>query len=218
MTDEELYNVNFFKPKSGHAKANTKLILILATIWAVGVFGFQILLMITTEPTPEPAYAMFEDSWAVISENPDAPMEVKREFAHSLLFVLGKNIAVSDAEKAILKEALSTTVYSMLPGEEAAVMTAQPAEAAYAAAKDVLQLKDDGFDKIKADLIPFSLVQVSSAELSPEVSNKLPGIMSLYLIHNRSGLTDTTFLGFPFHEFTASGEDLKSGRRFTNVQ
>jgi putative solute:sodium symporter small subunit len=30
---------------------------------------------------------------------------------------------------------------------------------------------------------------------------QLTGIMGLYLIHNRSALTDAKFLGFPFHYF-----------------
>ena len=53
MTDSEKYNVNFFKPLSEHAKANKNLILVLATIWFVAVFGFQFLLMALNEPTPE---------------------------------------------------------------------------------------------------------------------------------------------------------------------
>ena len=37
--------------------------------------------------------------------------------------------------------------------------------------------------------------------LSSEEKEKLPQIMNKYLIHNRSVLTDTTFIGFPFHYF-----------------
>ena len=47
MANSEQYDVNFFRPLSNHAKANTRLIIILATVWAVAVFGFQFLLMLT---------------------------------------------------------------------------------------------------------------------------------------------------------------------------
>ena len=37
--------------------------------------------------------------------------------------------------------------------------------------------------------------------LTSEEKEKLPQIMDKFLIHNRSVLTDTTFIGFPFHYF-----------------
>jgi len=40
--------------------------------------------------------------------------------------------------------------------------------------------------------------------LTKDNKEKLPAIMSLYLTHNQSVLTDTQFLGFPFHYFYTS--------------
>ena len=113
MTQEDKYNVNFFKPLTQHAKANTRLILTLAIIWAVGVFGFQILLMVFNEPTPEANFTKFEEVWPVVVESNSVAPNVKQDFAKVTLAVLGKNIAVNDNHKAYLKEALSWTVYSM---------------------------------------------------------------------------------------------------------
>ncbi|MDZ7816562.1 MAG: DUF4212 domain-containing protein [Planctomycetota bacterium] len=57
----------------------------------------------------------------------------------------------------------------------------------------------EGFDKLKAELLPMSVAVVDNAIISKDVVAQLPGIMDLYLIHNRNVLTDTTFIGFPFH-------------------
>lgn len=51
---------------------------------------------------------------------------------------------------------------------------------------------------MEANLIPLELV----AATSPEVNiDKIEAVMTKYLIHNQSVLTDTIFLGFPFHYF-----------------
>jgi hypothetical protein len=101
MSNSEQYDVNFFKPLSDHAKANKKLIITLATIWAVGVFGFQILLMIFNETTPEKSFETFQSVYPAVVEE-DSSVEMKTDFAKSLLHVLGRTIAVKDEHKEIL--------------------------------------------------------------------------------------------------------------------
>jgi putative solute:sodium symporter small subunit len=199
MTDDAQYNVNFFSPLSAHAKANKKLIVILATVWAVCVFGFQFLLMALNEPTPEPSYTSFEAVWPQVVDNPNADVAAKQDFARSILSVLGKNVALKDDHKAILSEALSWTVYSIRAASGIEPAAVAPGDEYNTAAREAIGLKDEGFDKIMIALLPSSLVDIESSELSAEAREQIPEIMSLYLIHNRSALTDTTFLGFPFH-------------------
>ena len=51
---------------------------------------------------------------------------------------------------------------------------------------------------LEAKLIPLELVFAESSQLNME---QIEMIMPKYLIHNQSVLTDTIFLGFPFHYF-----------------
>lgn len=199
MTDADKYNVNFFTPLSAHAKANKKLILTLATIWAVGVFGFQFLLMVLNEPTPEPAYVTFESAWQSVADNPETDVSQKQDLAKTFLTVLGKNVAVKPDHKAILKEAFSWTVYSMVTAPDTETLKSEPGDASINIARTAIGLKPEGFDKIMIDLLSTSLVAVSSETLSAEAREQIPEIMSLYLIHNQNALTSFTFLGFPFH-------------------
>ena len=83
MTPRDPYEVNFFKPLTEHARANKRLISTLAIIWFVGVFGFQILLMIFNQPTPEESYATFEAVWPGVVEDAEAGIEIKQDFTQS---------------------------------------------------------------------------------------------------------------------------------------
>lgn len=199
MSDDKQFEVNFFKPLSDHAKANKKIIIILATIWAVAVFGFQFALMALNEPTPEKSYTVFESVWPAVVENETVPVEMKQDFSKSLLAVLGKNIAVKDNHKAVLKSVLNWTLYSMQPDSMKYIFQKDPDEETIKTAVETIGLASTGFDKIMIDLLPNSLEKVENEMLSGNYKNEIPGIMELYLVHNRSVLTDTTFLGFPFH-------------------
>ena len=187
--------MNFFKPRSPHSRADMKLILVLMIIWVVAVFGFQFLLMATNKPTPEPAYTAFEQVWEGV-KNGTADTAGQQTFSRSILSVLGKNIAVKDPDKAILKEALSITVGKLVPAEQKAAMGTETQTQVIAAA---IGLADTGFDKLMTDLLTTSIVPADSGVLSDSSKDALPSIMKLYLVHNRSKLTDTRFLGFPFH-------------------
>ena len=199
MTNHDQYEVNFFKPLSEHAKANKKLISRLAIIWAIAVFGFHFLLIFITTPTAEQTLSDFNSVWPQVLEDTSATNETKQVFAKSILMVLGKNIAVKENHKAVLKESLSWTVYSMQADSVKPLYRAEPNDEVINGAVASIGLRSEGFDKIMKDLLPASIVKVENSSLSAESIKALPEIMKLYLIHNQSFLTDFKFLGFPFH-------------------
>lgn len=213
-SDPGKYDVNFFKPKTAHARADMKMISIMVIIWAVAVFGFQFLLMLTNKATPEPAYEAFQQVWLSV-ENGTADASAQKQFSRSVLSVLGKNIAVSSADKDVLKEALCHSVNSLLPADQKAMLNTYAADYAKLTDDQVAQketvdaqtkvvaasigLADTGFDKLMIALLPTSLISENPTLLSDQSKTALPGIMKLFLVHNRSAFTDTKFLGFPFH-------------------
>lgn len=199
MTDDKRYEVNFFKPLSEHAKANKKLILTLAIIWAVAVFGFQFALILLNEPTPEKNYTLFQSVWPEVVENESASTEIKQDFIKVSLAVLGKNIAVSEDHKTVLKGTLSRMLLGMQPDSLKPVFQKEPDQETYALAAETIGLASTGFEKIMIDLLPTSLVQVNDEKIPAEYKEKVPSIMELYLVHNQNILTDIKFLGFPFH-------------------
>ena len=186
------YNVNFFTPKSEAAKANMKVVVTMLIVWFVAVFGFQFLLNAMNTPTPEPMHAVYAKAWAAVSNGAGTEAD-KKDLAKALLMVLGKNVALQPADKPILKNALSAVVRGL------GVQDSDPQAAATA-----IGLGTDAFDPLLASILKSSLVPVTSDVISDEHKLALPRIMDLYLIHNRSALTDTRFMGFPFHYwFTA---------------
>ncbi len=186
MTDsnDKRYEINFFKPAPGIARDNSKVITIFIAIWLLAVFGFQFLLIGTTELTPEDSLVSFNEVWPKVEEN-TATVAEQQEFSKSLLMALGKNIALAEADKNVLKEALSITAAKLVPGQ-----SKNPEAVA-----EALNLKRDGFDLLMIELLPFSLVEPTSTTYSRE----LPAVMEKYCSHPRGPLTDFTFLGFPFH-------------------
>lgn len=199
MSDDKQYEVNFFKPLSNHAKANTKLIIILASIWAFAVFGFQFALIALNEPTPEKSYTVFESIWPDVVENETADIEMKKDFAKTLLAVIGKNIAVKDNHKSTLKNTLSWSLMNMQSDSMKYIFQTEPDEKTFKYAAETIGLASTGFDKIMIDLLPSSVIKVESEILSDEIKKEIPDIMKLYLVHNQNMFTDFKFLGFPFH-------------------
>ncbi len=182
---EQDYNVNFFKPKTPHAKANMKVVIGMLLLWGTAVFGFQVLLMLTNKPTPEPTLAKFKEVWSAIKTE-KATTDEQKQFARVILMVLGKNLAVKDAHKEILKNALAVTIKQLTADRQVS-----PA--------DAIGLGNDGFDPLMASILASSTVKSPPAGISEEMAARIEKIMELYLIHNRSSITDTVFLGFPFH-------------------
>lgn len=199
MTNQDKYNINFFNPLTEHARANKNLIAILATVWAIAVFGFHFLLIFVSTPTAEETLEKFNSVWPQVVENNNSTTQMQQTFAKSMLMVLGKNIAVKDNHKAVLKESLSWMVYNMQPDSVKPIFMKPVNDETLTRAATSIGLKSEGFEKIMKDLLPTSITEVESPTLKEETKNALPAIMELYLIHNQSFLTDFTFLGFPFH-------------------
>ncbi len=188
------YNVNFFKPKTAHSRANMKMIISMVLVWVLAVFGFQVLLMVFNQPTPEEGYTTFESVWPKVKDG-SASVQEKQEFARVCLNVLGKNIVLTDDQKTVLKDSLTQTILGLVSSEQQSTITGEDTQAAVTLAKDVIGLQVSGFDKLRGDLLSYSMISNPSEEYSDE----LPVIMELYLVHNQSFLTDMRFLGFPFH-------------------
>jgi uncharacterized membrane protein len=197
--------VNFFKPATGHARANSRLVTITVVVWALAVFGFQGLLIVMNRPTAEDQLAVFHAAWANVESGQAVTEEQQQDLARVCLSVLGKNIALSEANRDTLREALSVTVHGLLPAEQRGLIEGlaegEVSEELVVAAAAAIGLESTGFDQLRANLLPSSLVAVAPGGLSDETRAALPGIMELYLIHNRSALTDFRFLGFPLIMF-----------------
>ncbi|MCD4814411.1 DUF4212 domain-containing protein [bacterium] len=175
------YKVHFFKPRTDHAKANMKIISTMVVIWAVAVFGFQILLKVIEKPTKEKSLIAFEQVWETVAAGSATPSETQA-FSRSLLAVLGKT--VKKADRAVLVNALNWSVYSLSPD----VTKAQASEHLGVTA-----------ESLEAKLLMVELSETRVDAMGQDVKDRLPGIMGLYLTHNQSVLTDARFLGFPFH-------------------
>ena len=178
------YDINFFKPSPGIAKDNSRIIILFLIIWAIAVFGFQFLLIATNKITPEASLISFREIWPKV-EKGEATVEDNKELSKILLTVIGKNIALIEADKLVLKEALTTTLATIAPGT-----TLTPESA-----KGILELKPSGFDKLMVELLPYALVD----EIPAQYSERLTEVMEKYCNHPRGPLTDFNFLGFPFH-------------------
>lgn len=193
--------VNFFRPATAYSKDNMKLIGTLVVIWAVAVFGFQFLIIAMQGPVPEPSHDAYVKVWPAVEAGKATPDELKT-FAKSTLFVLGKNIIVKAPHKVTMKQALSATVLGLLPAAQQAEFVASVAgdkAKAVELATGAIGLEDKGFDKIMRSLLPTSLVAVPGPAMTAELKKAVPPVMDLYLVHLRSALTDTNFMGFPFH-------------------
>jgi putative solute:sodium symporter small subunit len=164
------------------------MVLIMLVIWVLGVFGFQALLLLLEKPTAEPTLTQYEGVEEAIMSG-KASTDEKQVFARSLLMVLGKNIVLKDAHRQVLKNALSATVMSL---DATAAGNADTASKA-------IGLGTADYDPLLSKILASSLVASPAATMAAEDKEALPGIMKLYLIHNRSVLTDTRFIGFPFH-------------------
>ena len=211
------YHISFFKPTTVQAKFNRNLVILLVCIWAVAVFGFHFLLRAIEKPTPEEAYTQYENVWENV-KNENANVAEYQTFVHSTLSVLGK-IFISAEERAVLGNAFSWTTYQLADSAQKEMLVTDVAnlekikseitiitDEKYVQAKNDLMMKLipmlglDTYDP-RTRLAPIELVSADMKEFKDENIEEIPTIMSKYLIHNQSVLTDTKFLGFPFHYF-----------------
>ncbi len=196
MANSTMYDINFFKPHTPFLKEATRLVMIGLVIWGVATYGFQILLKVIESPTPEPGYLTYESVYPKI-ENGTATTEEKVSIANVYLTLIGKSIALRKNEA--LMNAFTATTYGILPtglqgkfdSTAIAAATDKTVDIAFIAA--ALGIKDN---VALSNVIPYAL---SSKKALTDAS--IPGIMKNYLIHNQSVLTDSIFLGFPFHYF-----------------
>ncbi|MDA3954363.1 MAG: DUF4212 domain-containing protein [Bacteroidales bacterium] len=216
-TNQNDYHISFFKPTTAMAKWNRNLAIKLILVWAVAVFGFHFLLRAIEKPTPEDAYVKYEKVWENISTE-NASVEEMQTFAHTSLSVLGK-VFIKPNEKATLCNAVSWVTYQLADSLEKNLLVdktrelekiiseiAAISEPAYINAKKSLsQVTSSILGLQQSDprrlILSLSLTSTEMDSFKDVNKEMIPAIMSTYLIHNQSFLTDFVFLGFPFHYF-----------------
>ncbi|MDR4987733.1 MAG: DUF4212 domain-containing protein [Bacteroidales bacterium] len=218
MKTEE-YRISFFKPTTLQALKNRNLILKLFIIWAVAIFGFQILLRVLEEPVPEQALITFKAAWENI-ESGTATVNDYQRAGQSMVQVMGKSTidledfaALSDVTGWVLSQVYPESELDDLEQDVRHLNRLREQitslrDTDYLAAKDVIIGKaapalDIGENTLLAQLLAIGL-DANLKQVSDEHKNRTPEIMELYLVHNRSVLTDYVFLGFPFHYFYTS--------------
>jgi putative solute:sodium symporter small subunit len=219
-TNTNDYRISFFKPTTPIALYNRNLVVWLVCIWAVGIFGFQITLKLIEKPTPEETYTNYESVWNQISSG-QADVNDLQVFAQSCLSVLGKNF-IQAGEKQALDNGLTWALVMLTPPEELDNLKTQIVafenqkksitditDPDYVSAKNKLSklvspILGLASKDVRASLVSTELTAENWASFDNSTKEKIPNIMSKYLIHNQSFLTDFKFLGFPFHYFYTS--------------
>ncbi|MCF8359959.1 MAG: DUF4212 domain-containing protein [Prolixibacteraceae bacterium] len=214
---ENGFHISFFKPTTKHARANRNMVIWLVCLWIVAIFGFQIALYVFQKPTPEPSLEMYEANWKQVKNNTATDQQL-RDFSYAALSVLGK-VFIEPGHKAALDKGLSLAVFHLSDSAQSVMVSEQIAKFE-GLASSISDITDEGYKSAKAELsetasqilgldksdarrivLPLELVSVSDDELSEGDIALIEEAMPLYLTHNQSFLTDTKFLGFPFHYF-----------------
>ncbi len=224
MEPNDQYNFSIFRPRNLHGRKNRNVILSMLAIWAIAVFGFQFRLRAIEKPVPEESLITFEAAWPKAVSGDLAGGEFTG-LLRALVLTRGKN-TVTVPDQTVLNNAISSLFFGAAPDSIKTMLAGRISEmkilkAQLSGAKDAeyLGLKSSISDRTAeitglagpvSGFVPGSLemtILVSSLEvkypplLSDNSFTTLPAIMKLYLTHNRSKLTDATFLGFPFHYF-----------------
>jgi hypothetical protein len=224
MESSSNYDFSIFKPRNLHGRKNRNVVLIMLLIWAVAVFGFQFLLWAIEKPTPEKALTQFEAAWPA-AVNGTASEAEYQSLLNSLVLVKGKGV-VTEADQDVLAHAISTIAFLLVPDSIQPAIQSGIAEQLSNKEK-LSKANDQNYLALKSSIVETgkSLVQLTApysglasesleakimiaslkADYPESLSNAaflgLPAMMKLYLTHNQSVLTDTKFLGFPFHYF-----------------
>ncbi len=192
------------------------MILWLVIIWATAVFGFQILLRVIEKPVPEPAYNTFVSVWENV-QTENASTEELKDFANSVSFVIGK-VYIKPEYQAALSNAFTWSVFRIagdereqlyevlvdfekMQAESEDIFDPSYVESKKALETYIVKLLDIPQNDVRKPILPFSMSSQKTESYSAENMKITEEAMSMYLIHNRSVLTDTVFLGFPFHYF-----------------
>lgn len=224
MESSENYNFSIFRPRNVHGRKNRNVILSMLLIWTVAVFGFQFLLRAVEKPVPEKALVTFEELWPAVQTG-QLPSDDARKFLNSLIMARGKGTLKADEQK-VLSEAISCFTAQLLPEDLKPALTGNLSEIESLRMK-LPEIKDQeyldtkkritelsnsivgttapytGIEKgtLEAAIFTFSLKNEYPGLMNDKSFDGLAGIMKLYMTHNRSFLTDSVFLGFPFHYF-----------------
>lgn len=209
------YHISFFKPTTDSARRNRNMVVQLILIWVVAIFGFQITLKIIEKPVPEPAYTLFESSWEGI-ESGNPTLTDLQGAGQAALSVLGK-IAIDPGHRELLDNAVSWMAYqiseqkdelksAVAAFEEIAASSTVITDETYVAEKNELIPVLAGLFNlnpldVRAKIAPLEVKSSLMESFDDSSRDQMVETMGLYLIHNRSVLTDAKFLGFPFHYF-----------------
>lgn len=217
MSQENNYHISFFQPTTARARYNRNMVVWLISIWAVAIFGFHFLLKAIEKPTPEPELLVFNEVWENVKTG-NATSEELLKFAQATLHVSGKVFIKADHRTA-LNNGISWATYQLadsvqkaaisellLKFESAAKNANVVTEPDYikaklelgAIAQQILKLNPA---TVLAKILPLELRSSGILEFTEANKATVEACMPLYTIHNRSVLTDTKFLGFPFHYF-----------------
>lgn len=217
MNKENDFHISFFRPTTDRAKHNRNMVLWLISVWTIAIFGFQFLLKAIEKPTPEPELIAFIDVWSAVSTG-DATVEEIKIFTKSTLHVAGK-VFIAPAHREALDNGITWGLFSIADSSQRIALTealivfeaeSKKAETitdkAYIDAKIKLGALANAIlglnaDDVLAKILPLELKSQNIIALSDENAKLIEQCMPIYTIHNRSVLTDTTFLGFPFHYF-----------------
>jgi putative solute:sodium symporter small subunit len=217
MSQENNYHISFFQPTTARAKYNRNMVVWLISIWAVAIFGFHFLLKAIEKPTPEPELLVFNEVWENVKKG-NASNEELLKFAQATLHVSGK-VFIKTHHRAALDNGITWATFqladssqkvaineSLLKFEAAAKSASAVTDRDYieaklelgAMAQQVLQLNPAN---VLAKILPLELRSSGMLEFTEANKATVEACMPLYTIHNQSVLTDTKFLGFPFHYF-----------------
>lgn len=218
MTPEQNhYHISFFKPTTDSARRNRNMVVQLVLIWAVAIFGFQILLKILEKPTPEPVYIQFQESWANIESGQYTKSDLQQA-GQAALSVLGK-VAIAPEHRLALDHAVSWMAfqiadtdqqkmlrYAVTDFEQVAASTTVITDQAYIDEKNKLMpILVDLFNlkplDVRGKIAPLEVKSSLMESFDADSRNLFTEAMGFYLVHNQSVLTDTRFIGFPFHYF-----------------
>jgi putative solute:sodium symporter small subunit len=216
---EEEYRISLFKPTTQQALKNRNLIIQLFTVWAIAIFGFQILLKILEKPVPEDALIAFSAAWQKVeSGNADAADYISA--GQSMVQAMGKSTIKAD-EYSALQDGVGWMLANVYPVDELDDLQ-RDVHRLSALREQITSLRDEDYLEAKELIISKAapalgidqgtlLAQLLAigldgelTQISVENKSRIPDIMGLYMTHNRSVLTDTIFLGFPFHYFYTS--------------
>lgn len=185
-------------------------------IWAVAIFGFQILLKILEKPVPETAFIEYKaNREALLTGNPDRA--ALQSIGRSALTVLSK-VSIGPEYREALDNCVSWLAYELADESlresfvtavtdfETIASSAELNDPAYLSAKaEVSAYARDLFgfadNDVRAKIAPLEIKSGLMNSFGEKEKAVTDSAMNLYLIHNRSVLTDTNFLGFPFHYF-----------------